>query len=278
MYENNGKEKKELLIQDKINKKKFKSSIISPNKSINNNYIKTKKSVFQIKKRSNTLHKQNNKSNKMKLSHKSPDEKMKSINIYNLEFFQKNINNKMCKRKKFQKLSNYSNNILNDQKNKEDKKFINRKKNKSKSPKKPNFKIYKFKLSSYKPLSHSLNSKKIKINIKKFGNNERNILKEIKTKLNKESTQKENVITNFSVDEYDESINKKLHYSRKKYSLTNQNILPCIPFFNPFLNNNLIDCNINGHISNITDNKEKKGIYKSIQNNCQKNIKIEKKY
>ena len=219
MNENNGKEKNDLLIQDKIKNKKFNSSIISPKKTINKNCIKNKKCVAQIKKRSNTLHKENNKTKRMKDTHNSPEEKIKAININNLEFFQKNINNKILKKKKFQKLSTHSNNILNNNdKNKEDKIFaVNRKKNKSKSPKKPKLYINKFKLDSHKLLSRSLNSKKIKINVIKNGNNERNCAKNKKAnKLTRESIKKENYVGNFSVDECDENVDKKVYNSKKK--------------------------------------------------------------
>ena len=55
---------------------------------------------------------------------------------------------------------------------------------------------------------------------------------------------------NFTVEECDEKL-EKIYNSRKHYSLTNPNILPCIPFSNPFTklhknsisNNNLMNTN-----------------------------------
>ena len=50
MNENNKKEKDGLIIEDKINNKKFNSSIISPKKEINKNNIRNRTGVLQIKK------------------------------------------------------------------------------------------------------------------------------------------------------------------------------------------------------------------------------------
>ena len=55
------------------------------------------------------------------------------------------------------------------------------------------------------------------------------------------------------------------YYSIKNYSLTNQNIIPCIPFSNPFSNKN---------INNINDSNNSE---KRKQNNKNNNLIIQKK-
>ena len=92
--------------------------------------------------------------------------------------------------------------------------------------------------------------KKIKIN-KLVKSNKDRTKENSKNNKGKKIENEENDIFNFTTEEYDEKINEKglNKNSRKHYSLTNPSILPCIPFSNPFTNNN--------NNINITENNEK---------------------
>ena len=282
MNENNKKEKDDPLNLDKIKTKKFNSSIISPKKVIAKNSIKTKKGVFHIQKRTKILLEEDNYTQNIKFGYNSPDLKIKSNDLNNLKEYQKNLSNnsnqiKSQKQKKFQKyLNNNSsinnNNLLNckeenNSKNKEGNKTINNSKNKNKivvNPNKANNNS-KIEVNSSLNLSHSQNSKKIKINIICNTKNNRNITNNKKrSELSIDSIKNDNFIDTFTVGECDENINKNDLNSRKHYSLTNPNILPCIPFSNPFSKNNT---------NNITDNTEKNEIIKDNKNNNNSNNK-----
>jgi hypothetical protein len=71
------------------------------------------------------------------------------------------------------------------------------------------------------------------------------------------------------VEECDENIEQNKNSAVKKYSLTNQNILPCIPFSNPFSNKNKYSNNNNTNeiIENLKENKNNKKIQKEIIEN-----------
>ena len=282
MNDNIKKEKDDLLIPEKIKNKKFNSSIISPKKVNNKNSIRNKKGVFQIQKRPNILSESDKNSKNIKNEHTSPDQRLKTSELYNLKSFQKNLSNnanqiKIQKQKKFQKSNNSStvnnHNILEetDNKNKEENKKIIINKNKIiVNPKKlsPDDKNYnnKIEINNSSNVSHSQKSKKIKINTLNNSKNNRNNKNE--KKINKLS-KNENYIDNFTVEECDEKL-EKIYNSRKHYSLTNPNILPCIPFSNPFTKhhkNNIPNNNpINTNNQNSNDNKEKEKISKINQN------------
>ena len=282
MNENNKKEKDEFLIPEKLKNKKFNSSIISPKKVNNKNSIRNKKGVFQIQKRPNIISEGDKNSKNLKIEHASPEQKLKTSELYNLKSFQKNLSNnpnqiKIQKQKKFQKSNNSStvnnHNMLeeNDNKNKEENKKININKNKIiVNPKKlsPDDKNYnnKIEINNSSNASHSQKSKKIKINTLNNSKNNRNNKNE--KKINK-LIKNENYMDNFTVEECDEKL-EKIYNSRKHYSLTNPNILPCISFSNPFTKqhkNNISNNNpININNQNAIDSKEKEKISKTTQN------------
>ena len=286
MNENNKKEKDENITEDKKIKKKFNSSIISPKKEINKNYIRNKTSVLQVKKKPLLLYEENNNQKNEKFNHNSPDIKVKTNDLNNLKLFQK-YNQK--EKRKYQKYSNHlktendsnaENN--NDKKNKEENKSLN---NKNKrilvNHKKINFEKNKVcedsnininnSSSTSMIISHSQNTKKIKINtiINNSKNDRHNNNEKKRTKLSKESIKKNNFIDNFKVEECDENIEQNKNNAVKKYSLTNQNILPCIPFSNPFSNKNKFSNNINANEvnENLKENKNNKKIEKEIIEN-----------
>jgi hypothetical protein len=285
MNENNKKEKDELLIPDKTKTKKFNSSIISPKKVATKNNIKNKKGVFQIQKRPKIILEEDNNPQNVKFGHNSPDVKSKTNEINTLKEYQKNMSNnsnqiKIQKQKKFQQCSNNNstinninnnNNNNNNEKNpKDDKNEKIKEENKTinntkifVNPKKQNInKNNKIEVNNSINISHSHNSKKIKINIINKAKNNRNLKKEKKKKeLSIELIKNDNYIDHFTVDECDENTDKNFLNSRKHYSLTNPNILPCIPFSNPFSKNNTIDAN------HDLDNNTKNEIPQNINKN-----------
>ena len=280
MNENNKKEKDDLLIPEKIKNKKFNSSIITPKKVNNKNSIRNKKGVFQIQKRPNILSEGDKNSKNIKIEHASPEQKLKTSELYNLKSFQKNLSNnsnqiKIQKQIKFQKSNNNStvnNNMIeeNHYKIKEENKKIIINKNKIiVNPKKlsPDDKNYnnRIEINNSSNASHSQKSKKIKINTLNNSKNNRNNKNE--KKINK-LCKNENYMDNFTVEECDEKL-EKIYNSRKHYSLTNPNILPCIPFSNPFTKHhkNSISNNnpININSQNAIDNNEKEKITKNAQ-------------
>ena len=120
MYENNKKEKDEILNPEKIKNKKFNSSIISPKKVVTKNSIKIKKGVYQIQKRPKIIIEEDN--------YDKNNQENKTIN-----------NNKI---------------------------FVN--------PKKQNINNNKTETNNSINISHSHNSKRIKINIINKTKNNRN--------------------------------------------------------------------------------------------------------
>ena len=286
MNENNNKTKDDNITEDKKNKKKFNSSIISPKKEISQNYIRNKTSVLQVKIKPLLLYEENNNQKNEKFNHNSPDIKVKTNELNNLKLFQ---NNSQKEKRKYQKYSNHlktendsnaENN--NDKKNKEENKSL---KSKNKrilvNHKTINFEKNKVcednnnnsnnSSSTSMIISHSQNTKKIKINtiINNTKNVRQNNNEKKKTKLSKESIKKNNFIDNFKVEECDENIEQNKNNAVKKYSLTNQNILPCIPFSNPFSNKNKFSNNINANEinENLKENKNNKKIEKEIIEN-----------
>ena len=108
MYENNKKEKDEILNPDKIKNKKFNSSIISPKKVVTKNSIKIKKGVYQIQKRPKIIIEDDNNTKNIKIGHNSPDIKSKTNEINALKEYQKNITNQ-SNQIKIQKQKNFKN-------------------------------------------------------------------------------------------------------------------------------------------------------------------------
>ena len=287
MYENNKKEKDEILNPDKIKNKKFNSSIISPKKVVTKNSIKIKKGVYQIQKRPKIIIEEDNNTKNIKIGHNSPDIKSKTNEINALKEYQKNITNqsnqiKIQKQKKFQKYSNNNSTINNNNNNnpalniKEDNYDKNNQENKTinnnkifVNPKKQNINNYKTETNNSINISHSHNSKRIKINIINKTKNNRNMVNEKKkSELSIELIKNDNYIDNFTVEECDENTDKNFLNSRKHYSLTNPNILPCIPFSNPFSKNNTNNTN---HNLDINEKKEINKDKDNTKNNNKKN-------
>ena len=288
MKENNKKEKDNIQITNRITNQNFNSSIISPKKVITKNYIRNKKGDFLAQKKPNILLKENNSHNNTKFVNNSPDLKSKPNDANNLKSLQKNLVNnqnqiKIQKQKKFQKSSNNNSSMNNPiVLNTKEEKSIE-KEQKRKTPNKKNKIIVnpkrvindnqnqnKIEMNNSTNVSHSLKSKKIKINTIKNSKNNINILIDDKTKKKSRGSMKnENYIDNFTLGELDENIEKNIHNSRKHYSLTNPNILPCIPFSNPFSNkgNSNINNNSNNNNINITETNEKNEINKNNKNN-----------
>ena len=118
-------------------------------------------------------------------------------------------------------------------------------------------------------ISHSQNTKKIKINTIINSKNDRNNNEKKRNRLSKETIKKNNYIENFKVEECDENIEQNKTDLIKNSSLTNQNILPCIPFSNPFTskNKNKNSNNKKENNESIKENKNKKIKKEILENN-----------
>ena len=291
MKENNKKEKDNVQIPNKIKNQNFNSSLISPKKVISKNYMRNKKGDFQTQNSPNMLLEENMNHSNTKFGYNSPDIKTKPNEVNSIKSLQKKLVNnqneiKIQRQKKFQKFSINNSSINNPiLLNLKEEKSIEKEKdqkrntpnNKSKiivNPKRViNDNQNKIDMNNSTNVSHSQKSKKIKINTIKNTKNNRNILiDDKKNKMSRGSVKNENYIDNFTLGELDENIEKNIYNSRKHYSLTNPNILPCIPFSNPFSNKKHNNINNNSNV-NVTENNEKNEITKNPQNNNNKNKK-----